>query len=238
VITICTAIIDASEGFLEVYEESIVSKLCHVTEVLLCKNDADAEYNLEWTNNGVNFKKFGCKLPDPPPGMIFGPGSQHALSIHECIDRATTPYVFWCDADIFFYTTVDELYLELMREYELDIIGVSHTSATTLAQSFFPWHGNLLVKKDSLPKPEDRFLESKLPIKDKYLLMNAVEGTEHEFPNPNGNFDTCSYLCYWAIQKKWKWLAFQTTDSHIYTTSYCRGNVKVEKKMSASHQKT
>ena len=85
--------------------------------------------------------------------------------MHECIDKASQPYIFLCDPDIFFYTAVDEFYYNALQSLQLDIIGASHHSATEIAQGYFPWHGNLLVEKEKLvglSKEEKDFLRSLL----------------------------------------------------------------------------
>jgi hypothetical protein len=62
----------------------------------------------------------------------------------------------------------------------------------------------------------------------KYLLPGAIPAHYDKFLNPNKEecvFDSGCNLCLWALQKNWKWLAFQTLDCHIYTTKYNRGSV-------------
>jgi len=67
----------------------------------------------------------------------------------------------------------------------------------------------------------------------KYLQMFAIEGLTEMFPNPEGGFDTASYLWLWAHQQQWRWFAFQTIDCHHYTTRYSRNNCKIIEKLPA-----
>lgn len=229
-ISMCTVLIDALDPFLEILLEWLPERSKLISEVCFCKVDADESYYEEWTVNNIKFKKFGYKFPPiPRPQYVFSPCHQHALGLHECVDRTTQPYIYMCDPDVFFYTAVDEFYFNLMEKYELDIIGASHHSATEIAQRYFPWHGSYLVRKDKMPDSE--FLKGKIDFEGKYFLGDPIPETVDAFPNPKGTFDTGAYLWYWAHLNDWKWLAFQTLDVYNYTSVYHRGNVKIKEKI-------
>jgi hypothetical protein len=219
-ISLCTVIIDSVTPFLKTYKDWVTTKTKLIKEVCFCKVDAAPDFYHEETINNITFKTFGTELYN----CSMNPGNQHALGMHACIDRAAQPYIFLCDPDIFFYTYVDEIYFNLMQEHKLDIIGASHHASTKIAQGFFPWHGNLLVLKDKLPTQD--WLKGALPIDGKYLLMNIQERREL-FPSKNKNFDTGSHLWLWGHEQKWRWLAFQTLDCHIYTTIHYKNNIKL-----------
>ncbi|NIQ14244.1 MAG: hypothetical protein GTO02_07515 [Candidatus Dadabacteria bacterium] len=219
-ISLCTVILESANQFLGIYEEWVVNRTKLVKEVCFCKIDAPSSFYEEKEVNNIKFKTFGYDIPTLKNGV--GPGHQHALGLHECIDRSTQPYVLLCDPDIFFYTPTDEVYYNITQELSLDIIGCSHHASTEIAQGYFPWHGNLLVQKSKLPGPD--WMKGKFAIEGKYLLMDAVEGYTEMFPNKTKNFDTSAYLWLWAFEQNWKWLAFQTIDCHSYNTAYHRNN--------------
>jgi hypothetical protein len=131
----------------------------------------------------------------------------------------------FCDPDIFFYRPVDELYLNLMKKYKLNIIGISHSSAAKFVYTYFPNVMNLMVKKSDLP--DENFMKDR--VNGKWLTRAELFDLAGNFPNPKGEFDTGCFLCYWAILNNWKWLSFQTQDIHTYCPIQNRGNVKPEK---------
>jgi hypothetical protein len=214
--------------FLKTYKDWVTTKTKLVKEVCFCKIDAAPDFYQEETINGMTFRTFGQEIPVTHT-IMSSPGNQHAIGMHACIDRATQPYIFLCDPDIFFYTHVDEIYFNLMQEYKLDIVGASHHASTEIAQGFFPWHGNLLVLKNKLPTED--WLKGILPIDGKYLLTDIQERNEI-FPGwvasyQGKNFDTGSHLWLWGHDQKWKWLAFQTLDCHVYKTIHYKSNFKL-----------
>lgn len=249
-ITLCSVIPDSPHynGFVKVMLESMVKYTRKVTDVLLAVPLPKSELTeiqtiKKWTERGINFHQFHCPCPD----IWFG----HAEGLHRCIDLATTSHLLFCDPDLFFYSAADELYLSLMEEYELQYIGCSHHSAVVNAYSFFPYVVNSLVKKESLPP--SNWLEGLLKYRGgqlyvtpntdtidnyplapgKYLLPSPVPGHWQKLPNikPEILFDTSVNLCMWGLEQKWRWLSFQTIDTHNYSTKYYRGNVKLTKKL-------
>jgi hypothetical protein len=225
-ISLCTVIVDSAAPFLKIYEKWVIAKTKLVKEVCFCKMDAPATFYEEKTISGIRFRTFGYDTPKTH--LTITPGHQHALGMHECIDKATEPYIFLCDPDIFFYNPVDAFYYETLKEYNLDIIGASHHSSTEIAQGYFPWHGNLLVAKEKLPKSD--WMRNKFAIEGKYLLMDLVENYTEMFPNKTKNFDTGSYLWLWGNEQKWRWVSFLTHDCHTYTTNYYRNNISLKTK--------
>jgi len=225
-ISLCTVLINSATPFLDIYKDCVIAKTKLVREVCFCKVDEPPNFYKEETINGIKFKTFGYDLFAHDSSAAMSPGNQHAIGMHECIDKASQPYIFLCDPDIFFYTSVDEFYYNTMQNLQLDIIGSSHHAATEIAQGYFPWHGNLLTAKKNLPTSE--WMKGKFDIEGKYLQMGKVPGYTTMFPNSNKNFDTGSYLWLWAHEQNWKWLAFQTLDCHTYTSRYYKNNSNIK----------
>jgi len=163
-----------------------------------------------------------------------GQSVEHALALHECIKRASNEHVLLHDPDVFYYVPADDFFYRLMTKYDLNAIGVSHSGSTGRAFTYFPYLSNILLKKSELPNDDwlnGRIIDDKrLLRKGKFLIRTRIPEFESIFPNPNGDFDTGSFLWLWSYQNNWKWLAFQTADARLYTTKYYRGSVKVKEK--------
>lgn len=224
-ISLCSVMIEKLEDkYKDVFLESILRSTKLISEVVIANNDKDTTYFKCWEERGISFKEYGSQENFRQRDC----GSQHGLGLNYAIDKATNEYVYLCDPDIFFYSAAEEFFLNLKFKYDLHAIGGSHHSAAQLAGTYFPWHGNILVCKSDLPPAS--FLEDELPVKGKYLLAGAGHSHAEIYPNPTGNFDTASSLWLWSKQSNWRWLAFQTLDTHLYTTQYHRGNCKITEK--------
>jgi hypothetical protein len=222
-ISVCIVTLDKIKHYEEKFISSLLAKTKLVTEVVLAKNDSPLDYYETWQIKNVQFKKFG-NMDSYTQNSVCGP--QHGYGLNNAIERATNDIVYLCDPDTFFYTDVDKFFYDLMEKHNLQAIGCSHHSATELGQTFFPWHGNIMMRKKDLP-PNDWMAEH-LEVKGKYLLPGLGTSHKHLYPNPNGNFDTSSGLWLWAHEQKWKWMAFQTTCVNIYNKMYYRcGNIKI-----------
>ena len=255
-ITLCTVVPDNTQtdflykDFADIMIDSMLRNTKFITNVLIASPSYDrnlTEFKTirEWTIGQIKFHQFYC----PSHQHEFG----HADGLHACIDLATTSHLLFCDPDLFFYSAVDELYLNLMNKYDLQYVGCSHHSAVANAYSFFPYVMNSLVKKEDLPPPT--WLKGLLkyrggmlmvnienPAEDdpswpeapgKYLLPSPVPDKWRKLPNlkPNILFDTSVNLCIWGIENNWRWLSFQTIDTHNYSTKYYRGNFKITEKI-------
>lgn len=225
-ISVCTVTLDLAMPYFDIYLESLKTRTKLVSEVVIAKVDEPPSFKKEWSDNGIKFRMFGCMDYRKDQGL------EHGLGMHACIDRATNDTLLFHDPDVFFYKPVDEFFYNLKQKYQLNVIGVSHCTATKFAYTFFPYLSCLMVNKSDLP--DESFMkgmiqgENQEEYPGKYLIrMNPV--MKNVFPNPEGDFDTGSYLWLWGHQQKWRWLAFQTLDVHTYTPAYNRGNVKVEK---------
>jgi hypothetical protein len=226
-ISLCSVMLDHMQNYREIFIESIIKKTKLISEVVFSNNNKSPGFYKTWTINNIVFKEYGT-APEKP----LVSGDEHGLGLNLAIEKATNKHVYLCDPDIFFYSAVDEFFLTLKEKYNLQAIGVSHHSAIVLCQTFFPWHGSILMSKKDLPN--DDFLKEELPIKGKYLMAGNGNpkwmSYKEYYPNPEGNWDTSSALYLHAVQNKWKWLAFQTVDAHNYTTQYFRSNIKIQEK--------
>lgn len=244
-ISICSVVLNSIKHYEEIFLESILRKTKIVSEVILAQNDREHGYE-EWHERGITFKRFGAK---DAVMKNFGKtyGHEHGLGLNFAIARATNETVYLVDPDVFFYSAADEFFYDLMQKYQLNAIGCSHHAATELSHTFFPWHGNIMLKKAELPNNEwlkeelmgmtaDNYIGPRIirpnpeMLKGKFMFPSLGYGFRSEYPKPEGNFDTGSGLWLYAHQRNWKWLSFQTNCVHVYTKMYCRGNFKLTEK--------
>lgn len=245
-ISVCAVTVNSLGNFNELFIENIKTQTELVNEVIFVNNTAeDSDHYREWTEGSIVFKEFGPNLVlrehyhRSPNGICV----DHAVGMHKAISKATNDYVFMSDIDVFFYNKLDRFYYDTMQKYDLNYVGLSHFSALQEAFTFFPNVFSAMVRKSDLPTEE--FLKDKLVIKDvyfpqtwidensdfcfagQYLMPGKIKGLSQEYPNPDGHYETGAPLYLWAKEENWKWLAFQTSDVHIYTSKFCRGNIKV-----------
>jgi len=213
-----------------------------VSEVIIISVASKIEMEEEWKIGNIKFKKYGCGIERASPSYFHGHG------LKKLVEKATNDLILTCDVDMFFYKPVDVFYYELMEKYDLDIIGISHYSATTTSQGFFPNVMNFLVRKSNLPDEDfcERFghgpnavdaanRPSPQLIGEYFLSHYFVAGenspvVRSKFANPSGIYDTGSLLYLWAVENNWKWHAFQTLDTHRYSGAYNRGTQKIKEK--------
>lgn len=224
-ITLCSVVLEKIKHYEKIFLESIVQSTKLVSEVCLCQNDAPRGLYEEWTEKGIKFRRFG----NGEEATGWTCGDQHGLGLNAAMNRATNEVVYCCDPDIFFMSAADEFFYNLKEKYELNAVGCSHHSATELAQTFFPWHGNVMMSKKDLP--ENDFLKEEGKLPGRFMMAGLGTSKKEIYPNPNGNFDTSSGLWLWAHQRNWKWLSFQSINVHEYTTKFCRGTFKFTERL-------
>ena len=233
--TLCTVVPENYENYANILFKSVLRETKHISNALIAVPTTDKKNDVleEWECRNIKFKKFYAHMTAPEHG--------HALGLHACIDLVETEFILFCDPDVFFYSPIDELYLQLMIKHNLNYIGCSHHSSVANAYSYFPYVMNSLVRKKDLP--DENFLKGHLKFRNgcltveglsdngdladgKYLISSPVPGFWHKLPNikPNVFFDTSVNLCLWGIEQGWNWLSFQTADAHNYTTKYFRTN--------------
>lgn len=241
-ITVCTVTLDDCANYYEIYKESLATKTKLVDEVLIAKTDAHSDHDIKWEKNGIKFHEFGVQ-PREGDGYFLQQGRlqqglEHAIGLHNCLEKAKNNYIMFCDPDIFLYSAVDEFYYNIYNKYNLNLVGVSHCAATKFAYTFWPYLSNMFFKKSDLPPStwldnqiRDDYGNNKI-LNGKYLArMHVIQDYTSLFPNPQGDFDTGSMLWLWGYQQNWRWLSFQTLDIHNYTTKYYRGNIKITEKL-------
>lgn len=223
-ISLCSVVLNLTKQYEEIFYESIVQTTKLISEVVLIKNDAPSNFYEEWTERGIKFKKYGNS--ELATGFVCG--DQHGLGLNIAIEKTTNETVYLCDPDLFFMSAADEFFYNLKEKHGLHAVGCSHHSATELAGTFFPWHGNVMMNKKDLPPIDNDFLKEDVKLPGKYLMANAGVSYKKIYPNPDGNFDTASGLWLWAHKNNWKWVSFQSIDAHCYVTKFSRGNVKFD----------
>ena len=190
-ISLCTVCLKIHyQYYLPILLESIVD--CElINEIIICKNEEEESYREEFDYFGKKIKVYGCGFdksitegqnPNPPFNVVkfdlWRGDLNHALSLHQCIDKATNDYVFLCDPDVFFCNRIDLFYMDLIKKYNLNIIGgpfpnANNPLALGRADGNFPCVIHCLVKKSDLP-PKSwlngllKFHEVEFP--EKYLM--------------------------------------------------------------------
>lgn len=231
-ITLCSVMLNSIKHYEEIFIKSILERTKVVSEVVLAQNDVtEGTLDEAWVERGISFRRIGSKPVDgTKESAAFGCcGDQHGYGLNFAIDRAKNDYVYLCDPDIFFYSAVDELFHSLMTRHSLQAVGCSHHSATEIVQTFFPWHGNIMMRKDSLPGVD--WMPEIHSVPGRFLMAGIGHTLREQYPNPNGNFDTSSGLILWANQQNWTWLSFQTTVVHAYNTKFFRSNKPFKNKV-------
>lgn len=227
-ITVCTVTLNRLEDFINIFYKSIVESTSNVNEVIVINVELDKSNNKEWTVDGINFRLIGGKHNIFKNDTAASRCAQHAFGLHQGVEMATNDYVLISDPDIFFYTKIDEFYISLMNNHNLNFIGISRPEALSHSITYFPSIMNLFTKKQYLPSKE--FL-SDFDLGLKYFYPDCPDEYKHLFPNPGGHCETGCNLLIWAKEKNYNWLSFQTPDCHNYYTKYYRTNCKLNKKL-------
>lgn len=231
-ISVCSVILDGMENYTQVFLHSLQRHCANLKEVIFVKVDGIEEglfYQQE-------IQGIPCKFIGFPFAKDYNEETQtyilsicgHALGLHHAIDHATADYIWLTDPDIFFFSPVDSLYLDLMQRFDLNIIGVAHFNRSNQAYLDFPCVTNCLVKREALPQPDwlqgSLFLRSvmrkgeftnqeKLVQMDgKYLIPGPIGNLSDTFPNPAGYFDAGCNLWLWNNDRRW--LSFTLNQPH------------------------
>lgn len=235
-ISFCCAVISKNlEDYLSIIADTLCKNTKLVKEVVFVQTDLRRDRLLRsWSKNGIDFFLYGMKPLDPPcpeplkwEQMICG----HACGLHQAIKRSKQPYVWMSDPDIFFFTSVDQIYVNLMEKYQLNLIGISHFNSEGQSYKDAPCVINCMMKRDNLP-PADwlggfhaqsgmRLTENPKPVmsvKDCWLIPGPLDEYYDQFPNPGGIFDSGCNLWLWNEQNKGKWLSFFLEKKQISKT--------------------
>ncbi len=227
-ISICTVVDKLQKPFLKIFIKSIISKSKLVSNVYIARiNQSEREY-VETINN-INFHYFNFTLPFEVPCSKFTMSYNHAVGLHECINKVKTEYVMLSDCDIFFFKGFDEYYLNAFENNNLNIIGIQMYKIAAKKDfiyscNLFPAIHNCMMKTKSLPSPQ--MFKNKLFFTDSltndsslkgvkyripgnyYLVMGCIEEYVHLYQNKNGHFDTACNLFIWNELNKGKYLTF------------------------------
>lgn len=204
--------------------ETILKNLKHVSEIITFRDADSCQPDKE--EAGVKLRNITYPADHPMEDSQHGFLS-HAAGLEECVRHATKEYVMFLDNDVIVNSPIDELYLTLLNQHELKFVGVSHHISVNSSVKYFPTVISMLVRKIDLPP--DNWLHNK----DNgccYLYGHHCDDREI-FPNPQGFFDTGVFLWLWNEKIKGRWLSFQTTNVHVYTTRYHRSNFKFDGKI-------
>lgn len=235
-ISLCSVLLDPLDEYFEDFFIKNIQKMTKfVDEIIIAKVDAKKEFKEEKKLGNIKYIKFGCFVEDL---LDTDNGIQHAIGIHNCINLAKNDLIFLSDPDVLLYDYVDEIYLNLLNNYKLNIIGCSHKYAVEYACGYYPNQLNMMFKKsdildtsffsDLIRRPF-KINDAALPHRGfpgMWLIPGAIPEYIDIFPNKNGYFETGCNLFILGQRRNWKWLSFQTVDCFNYTTCYRRGNLK------------
>lgn len=232
-ISFCSAVISKNlEDYLSILTDTLCRHTKYVKEVILVKTDLRRDKLIKsWSKNGIEFKLFGLKQYNPicPFGlnwqkMICG----HAMGLYQAIQQSTQKYVWMSDPDVFLFTSVDKIYLDLINKHDLNLIGVSHFNAEMQSYEFCPCIINCMVKKEDLPPPNwlggfqaqtsmkiSDPTQNVFSVGDCWLIPGYLPEHVNSFPNPSGIFDAGCNLWLWNELKKGKWLSFYVDTQNL-----------------------
>lgn len=246
-ITLCTVVPKHYEIYVNTMLASVYKHLKLVSKIYIAQptNDSYETIMSKEIVNNIEILKFTAPTPDTG---TYG----HSMGLHACINKLETEYAMFSDPDLFYMSNVDKIYLDLKSKFQLNYIGCSHHSATSNAYGFFPYLMSSIIKTDDLPpknwkqgylkyrrgclRLEELEKDEDYELADgKYLLPGPIPEFAHKFPNvkPTILFDAGNSLCLYGIEQQWKWLSFQTSDCHSYSTKYYRtsNNLKIKEKL-------
>ena len=232
-ISFCCAVVSKNlEDYLAILTDTLCNHTKHVKEVILVKTDLNRDKVVRsWSKNGIEFRMYGLKPLDPPCPMPADWQAQicgHATGLYQAIGRATQEYVWMSDPDVFLLSSVDQMYLDLIQKYDLNLIGVSHFNSEGQSYLYCPCIINCMVKRASLPEPNwlggfhaqtsmkiSHVGRNVFPVGDCWLIPGHLKEHRDSFPNPAGIFDAGCNVWLWNEQKKGKWLSFHISKSDM-----------------------
>ena len=207
-ITACVVSIPSVEDMVEIMIRSLIDKSSLITKVLVFQHNNETTHSTQRdhikTYKNIKIEYFtGNNHP-----------YNHALGLHECIDRVKTDYLLLTDPDIVYQLdNFDKFYLDLYEKHNLNIIGIGHTAPRAQAFQYFPTVTSCLIKKDTLP--DVSFLKGQIKrrgyisttqnlghdnfeeLDGKYLMQSPIPDLVDKFPNPQGLFDAGCNLWLW-----------------------------------------
>lgn len=252
-VSVCTVYLQYMKDYLDVFLHSVRRNLKEVKEVIVVEVDTEAETEgliSEGEEDGLFVRRYSY-----PVGGGLEPIARnwslmvcgHALGLHKGIELATGDYVMLSDPDIFFFSPVDEIYKDLIRKFDLNIVGISHFWPQEQCYLDFPCVTNCMFRRDRMPGPDWRSDQMCLrsymrweeqpislgPLPGKYLIPGPIPEAYDRFPNPAGMYDCGCNLWLWNDDMQGRWLSFQFPEGASFTKS-CYGFDKIEYPMNYS----
>lgn len=225
-ISFCSAVVSKNlDDYLTILTDSLCRHTSLVKEVIFVQTDLRKDKLIKsWCKNGIDFKLYGmCPLDPPCPRelawekMICG----HAVGLYQAIQKSNQEYVWMSDPDIFLLSSVDQIYLDLIKKYNLNLIGISHFNVEGQSYRYFPCIINCMCKKSDLPnsgwmggfKAQSRMRidqkgEDVFSVNDCWMIPGPIKDQFEKFPNPNGIFDSGCNLWLWNKEKEGRWISF------------------------------
>ncbi len=243
-ISVVTVEIDGCKNHMQIMLESIFARSKNVSEILIAKTDATEPIDERWTTGNISIRRFSHDLQGK--SSWYG----HGLGLNAGAEQSTKDYVMFSDPDTFWYTALDEIYLDLIAKHELNYIGVSHHNGCNQGHNYFPYPINSMARRSSLPDAD--WLKGKLkfrgamlrrdqlkeddsgePADGKFMIPNPIPVLCELYPNQNpmAIFDVGNTLWIWNKERKGRWMSFQTLDCHVYTTPYFKTNFGLKTKL-------
>ena len=241
-ISFCCAVIGKNlNDYLAILTDTLCKHTTHVKEVIFVQTDFRKDRLLRyWNKNGIDFKLYGMKPLDPPcprnltwEKTICG----HASGLHQALNKASQEYVWMSDPDIFLFSSVDQIYLDLMKKYELNLIGISHFNPEGQSYGYFPCIINCMMKKSNLPEENwlggfqaqtgmrlDQNGENVFSVGNNWIIPGPLKEYCNSFPNPNGIFDAGCNLWLWNEQKQGRWLSLTLDTRSYYSEKFLKDN--------------
>lgn len=211
--------------YLRVLAHSICLQAKEVKEVIIIQiGDNEQRLVATWETSGVSFQYWEQPLFDAP-NNLYKPFAMmvagHALGLHHGLNKASQPFVWFCDPDVFLLSNVDQVFLQLMEDHAVDLIGVSHFNTSSQSYLDFPCVISLMARRSFLPDREwlagDLYIQSGMTLKENPERLLPIDGAYllpgpppswNEYPNPQGIFDIGCNLWYWNKLRRGRWLAF------------------------------
>lgn len=229
-ITLITTTIPEVEKYFDYFKKSLIKHFKLVKEIIICKANMPSSYFNQWEESNIKFIEIGSLYSEYRKSNKLDISHDHIMALQQAIDYSNNEFLFMSDVDIFFNSSVDSIYYDLMNQHELDLIGITRSNPNWYVHGFFPTVINMLVRKSKLPTEE---FAQQFGVKNWLWFelnwrSNPPNNFEKLFTKPNGHYDTGCLLYPWAMQNNLRWLSFQTADLHNYSTKYFASKPKIK----------
>jgi len=227
-ISLCTVVDKVHHEYYKLFAKSLLAKsrlIQHVYVAFIHSSPiAPSEYTE--TIKGITFHYFPLYVERWPHWISY----KHAIGLHECIKRVTTPYFIMADCDVLFlHPRFDEYCLKVFQDNELNIIG-TQMYKTWIYPDFkwcagsFPFIHFCMVKTDTMP--DEKMFKGKLQVLERdqivgctnpanktlvnnyYLTCGCIPEYKQIYPNPEGHYDTGCKLYIWNELRYGRWVSF------------------------------